>query len=103
MDCRDNVGFFNNMMENEIYYYARNFHSKYGFWRPGTGCILPHSKRSITCLTHHCLHGDLDMKGISPEEVKEVTKTKYGIICIKNKLHDLSDKIYSVTNETNLK
>jgi len=55
-DCLDRCGYFLMMLNEETGYYARHFSVKTGFWRKGKGCILPHKKRSIVCLTHHCNH-----------------------------------------------
>lgn len=37
-----------------VEYYAKLFDDGTGFWRKGTGCVLPRSHRSPTCLTHTC-------------------------------------------------
>jgi hypothetical protein len=57
-DCLMNVGYFRIMFEHDVAYYSRRFSVKTGFWRKGKGCILPHHKRSIICLTHNCNYPD---------------------------------------------
>lgn len=37
-------------------YFEKDFHARFGFWREGVGCILPHRLRSATCLTYRCSH-----------------------------------------------
>lgn len=61
-DCKNNVGYIHLMFEHDLKFYARHFSGKTGFWRKGKGCILPHHRRSTTCLTHNCNHTDKGYK-----------------------------------------
>ncbi len=55
-ECFSNTGYFRYLVDFDLTYYARNFQSKIGFWRKNKGCVLPHKRRSTTCITHHCNH-----------------------------------------------
>lgn len=85
-DCVNNIGYIHLMFEKDITYYSRLFSSKTGFWRKGKGCILPHHRRSVICLTHHCNHRD--------EGYQHFSK---GIFQVKRRLQDLRDKIIDNT------
>lgn len=88
-DCLTSVGYFHIMANSEISFYAKKFSSKTGFWREGKGCILPHERRSIVCLTHHCNHSD--------EGFEE------GIIAIGSKLRSIRKEIVDVNREKSCK
>ena len=55
--CRNCAGYLKILPANLelLNEYARLFDDeKYGYWREGTGCILPRSMRSGLCLTYNC-------------------------------------------------
>jgi hypothetical protein len=52
--CANTIGYLQHFSFNEIKTYAKLFNEKDGFWRAGTGCILPRGLRSQTCVRHHC-------------------------------------------------
>jgi len=55
--CRNCTGYLKILPANLklLNEYARLFDDKkYGYWREGTGCILPRSMRSGLCLTYNC-------------------------------------------------
>lgn len=81
-NCKNNIGYISFMFEKDILFYSRFFNYQTGFWREGKGCILPHHRRSIVCLTHHC---NWDGDGY-----KHFSK---GMDLIKNKLKSLREKI----------
>lgn len=54
--CHNCIGFLYQLPQDFkiIEEYASFFNEKTGFWRAGSGCILPRSHRSPTCLTYNC-------------------------------------------------
>jgi hypothetical protein len=52
---------------SELRYLRNRFDPYLGFWRPGKGCILERSRRSITCVFYNCFRGKrtkaADVKG----------------------------------------
>jgi hypothetical protein len=52
--CASHKGYLVGIPPNSIPSYVRMWNGKTGFWRKGKGCILPRSKRSLTCLEFHC-------------------------------------------------
>lgn len=52
--CHDSVGHFQHVSHRDIDMLAKNFRPIAGFWREGSGCILPRSNRSTTCLGYSC-------------------------------------------------
>jgi len=53
-NCNAYAGYLDTVPEDKLGYYAKKFSKKTGFWRKAGGCNLPHSMRSVTCLTFHC-------------------------------------------------
>jgi len=74
--CRPCIGFHYQMSPDYsvIEFYAQHFDEKTGFWRKGTGCVLPRSHRSSTCLTYNC-----DRNTCRPDSHKHLLK------CLKRK------------------
>lgn len=52
--CRESVGYLQMVFEKDIWYYARRFNKKTGYWRKGKGCCLSREYRSKTCNTYYC-------------------------------------------------
>jgi len=52
--CYYNVGYFRCVSHKDINMLAEYFKPEVGFWREGTGCVLPRDKRSTTCLGASC-------------------------------------------------
>ena len=52
--CRASVGYLDIINPKDISLLADSFDEKDGFWREGTGCILPVESRSTTCLSYRC-------------------------------------------------
>jgi len=63
--CKSSIGYIRMMPKELIKYYARYYNGKTGFWRKGKGCIIPHHRRSIICLTHHCNYEEKGYKYFS--------------------------------------
>jgi hypothetical protein len=81
-ECLSKVGYFRQMIDKNLTYYARHFSIKTGFWRKGKGCILSRKMRSVTCLTHHCNY-----------EPKNYPGFESGMIVIANELRRLGKQI----------
>jgi hypothetical protein len=79
--CRSCFGFLYQLPEsyNVIQFYAEHFNGETGFWRKGTGCILPRSHRSSTCLTHNC-----DRNHCRPDSHKYLLK------CLRTRVEDMT-------------
>jgi len=80
-DCFEKAGHFRCIIDTDISMYARVFNVKTGFWGR-KGCVLSYKMRSSTCLTHHCNGAEKGMENFG-----------FGIIILRNKLHDLRNKI----------
>lgn len=52
--CAQKIGYYENVDYEDLCALARLYDKELGFWRPGTGCIIPRRKRSSTCLVYHC-------------------------------------------------
>jgi hypothetical protein len=74
--CRNCTGFIYDLPSNYdiITFYASHFDDKTGFWREGSGCVLPRSHRSPTCLTYNC-----DRNSCRPDSHKQL------LACLKGK------------------
>lgn len=71
-NCKSAVGHFRRRWPNnieELKGYAEHFDIKTGFWRKGTGCILPRGKRSLTCAFFVCEKIRVDFEQINDKEV----------------------------------
>jgi hypothetical protein len=79
--CNTNAGFFKVVLNTDLTWYARKFSVRTGFWRAGKGCILPHDRRSTTCLTHHCNYERKD-------------DFSFGMMQLRNRLYHFREKMY---------
>jgi len=83
--CRGSVGFIFQMPADFqiIEEYANFFNEETGFWRAGTGCALPRSHRSPTCLTYNCDYNTC--RSDAQKQLLECLRRKEGNMSIKGK------------------
>ena len=95
-NCRKNVGFLLSLPANIefIKYISSKFDEKTGFWRSGSGCILPRKYRSLTCLTYKC-------PMIERDYINRLSNTHR--ILIEDVLNILSTNNRNITNSRPLK
>ena len=64
-NCAGHMGYLINhdkrMLFVHMLEFAKTFDKKLGFWREGTGCILPRSIRSPVCLSYFCGSRKIDV------------------------------------------
>jgi len=56
--CCNSIGYLSHFTFANVHEYAKLYDEEDGFWRSGTGCVLPRPLRSPTCVKHHCLKYD---------------------------------------------
>lgn len=52
--CANMVGYFKQIAPNMVSFLASFFDERNGFWRKGTGCVLPAGYRSEICVRYRC-------------------------------------------------
>jgi hypothetical protein len=70
--CANATGYLQHFAFSDVATYASLFDENDGFWRAGTGCILPRELRSPTCVRHYCLRYDKNDKIVRLSRREEI-------------------------------